>query len=245
VARLENTGPILALQMHVCAKDMRDPLSDLRFAFRAFVKSRVFADVAVLSVALGIGANTTIFTLLQVLLRLLPVKDPQQLVQLRWAGAYYGTNIGYSALSYPMYKDFRDRNQVFSGVICRYALPLRLGLNGRGERLAGEPVSGNYFQVLGVNGVLGRVITPDDDRIPVRHPLAVVSYRFWIERMNGDPAPRSPWLWSQHSRVTSPLSVQRASTLSAPCAVSKPARLANLHLNELGSALQWFVGVSI
>jgi predicted permease len=166
---------------------MRDLLSDLSFAFRTFVKAPVFAGVAVVSLALGIGANTAIFTLLdQVLLRMLPVKDPQQLVQLRWQGTHYGSNTGYAALSYPMYKDFRDRNQVFSGVICRYALPLSLRLNGRGERLDGELVSGNYFQVLGVQAALGRVITPDDDRIPDGQPVAVLSYRFWMERFHGD-----------------------------------------------------------
>jgi predicted permease len=168
---------------------MRDLLSDLYFALRTFVKSPVFAGVAVLSLALGIGANTAIFTLLdQVLLRMLPVKDPQQLVQLRWEGTHYGSNTGYAAISYPMYKDFRDRNQVFSGVICRYALPLSLGLNGRGERLDGELVSGNYFQVLGVQAALGRVITPEDDRIPDGEPVAVLSYSFWMERFHGDRA---------------------------------------------------------
>ncbi len=167
---------------------MRDLLSDVQFALRTFVKSPVFAGVAILSLALGIGANTGIFTLLdQVLLRLLPVQDPQQLVQLKWKGSYYGSNTGDAAISYPMYKDFRDRNQVFSGVICRYALPLSLGLSGRGERLDGELVSGNYFQVLGVKAALGRVITPDDDRIPDGEPLAVLSYRFWKERFHGDP----------------------------------------------------------
>lgn len=94
---------------------MRDLLSDLRFALRTLGKSPVFTGVAVLSLALGIGANTAIFTLLdQVLLRLLPVKDPEQFVQLRWEGSHYGSDTGYAALSYPMFKDFRDRNLVFS-----------------------------------------------------------------------------------------------------------------------------------
>jgi predicted permease len=168
---------------------MRDLLADLRFALRTFAKSPVFAGVAVLSLALGIGANTAIFTLLdQVLLRLLPVQDPEQLVQLKWEGSYYGSNTGYAALSYPMCKDFRDRNQVFSDVMCRYALPLSLGLSGQGERLDGELVSGNYFQLLGVKAAIGRTITPDDDRIPGGHPVAVLSYRFWAERFHADPA---------------------------------------------------------
>src|SRR5215831_1380029 len=168
---------------------MRDLLFDLSFALRTLARSPLFTGVAVLSLALGIGANTAIFTLLdQVLLRLLPVKDPEQLVQLRWEGSHYGSNTGYAALSYPMYKDFRDRNQVFSAVICRYALPLSLGLSGQGERLEGELVSGNYFQTLGVRAAIGRIITPDDDHIPDGHPVAVLSYDFWVERFHADPA---------------------------------------------------------
>ncbi len=93
---------------------------ELRFAVRSLIKSPVFASVAVLSLALGIGANTAVFTFLdQVLLRLLPVKDPQQLVQLKEVGQHYGSNTGINALSYPIYKDFSEQNQVFSGVLCR------------------------------------------------------------------------------------------------------------------------------
>ena len=166
---------------------MRDLLSDLRFALRTLAKSPVFAAVAVVSLALGIGANTAIFTLLdQVLLRLLPVKHPEQLVQLRWEGSHYGSNTGYAALSYPMYKDFRDQSQVFSGVMCRYSLPLSLGYNGQNERLEGELVSGNYFDVLGVKAILGRTIMPDDDRLPGAHPVAVLSHSFWVERFRAD-----------------------------------------------------------
>src|SRR5579862_1518479 len=92
---------------------------DLRFAARSFKKSPVFLAVAVLSLALGIGANTAIFTLVdQLLLRLLPVKDPQQLVLLWGRGSHYGSNTGRYKLSYPMYEDFRDHNQVFSGMVC-------------------------------------------------------------------------------------------------------------------------------
>jgi len=85
-----------------------------------------------------------------------------------------------------MYKDFRDQNQVFSGVMCRYSLPLSLGYNGQNERVEGELVSGNYFDVLGVNAILGRTITPDDDRTPGAHPVAVLSYKFWAERFRAD-----------------------------------------------------------
>src|SRR5580700_451872 len=98
---------------------MRDLLSDIQFAVRTFVKSPVFAGVAVLSLALGIGANTGIFTLLdQVLLRLMPVKNPQELVLLHMEGFHYGSNWGGHSLSYPMYRDFSSHNSVFSGMFC-------------------------------------------------------------------------------------------------------------------------------
>src|SRR5579864_4630425 len=103
-------------------------LSDLRFAVRTLRKSPVFTAVAVLSLALGIGANTAIFSLVdQILLRLLPVKDPSQLVLLAMKGFHYGGNWGYNALSYPMYKDFSENNTVFSGMFCRFENRVSLG----------------------------------------------------------------------------------------------------------------------
>jgi len=159
---------------------------DLRFAFRSFKKSPVFLTVAVLSLALGIGANTAIFTLVdQILLRLLPVKDPEQLVLLWGRGQHYGSNNGRYKLSYPMYEDFRDHNQVFSGMFCRWATSFSVSADGRTERVEGELVSGTYFPVLGVSAALGRVFTPDDDRMPGGHPVAVISYRYWINRFGG------------------------------------------------------------
>src|SRR5215831_2794075 len=122
---------------------------DIRFALRTFRKSPVFVLVAVLSLAFGIGANTAIFTLVdQVLLRLLPVKDPEQLVLLWGRGPHYGSNNGRYKLSYPMYEDFRDHNQVFSGMFCRWETPLSASYAGRTERVSGELVSGTYFPVL-------------------------------------------------------------------------------------------------
>src|ERR1700733_8766857 len=124
---------------------------DLRYSFRTFKKSPVFVAVAVLSLALGIGANTAIFTLVdQLLLRLLPVKDPQQLVLLWARGPHYGSNNGRYKISYPMYEDFRDHNQVFSGMCCRYETSMSISSDGRTERVDGELVSGSYFPVLGV-----------------------------------------------------------------------------------------------
>ena len=159
---------------------------DLRFTLRTFRKSPVFVGVAILSLALGIGANTAIFTLVdQILLRLLPVKDPQQLVLLWGRGPHYGSNNGRYKLSYPMYEDFSSHNQVFSGMFCRWETALSVSEGGRTERVDGELVSGTYFQVLGVAAALGRVFTPDDNKVPGGHPIAVISYRYWQNRFGG------------------------------------------------------------
>jgi predicted permease len=161
---------------------------DLRFAVRTFKKSPVFVVVAILSLAFGIGANTAIFTLVdQLLLRFLPVPDPQQLVLLWSRGSHYGSNNGLHKLSYPMYEDFRDHNQVFSGMFCRYDMSFSISSEGKTEKVEGELVSGTYFPVLRVGAALGRVFTPDDDTTPGAHPFAVISYRYWLSRFAGSP----------------------------------------------------------
>jgi predicted permease len=161
--------------------------NDVRYALRTLRKAPLFTAVAVLSLAFGIGANTAIFTLLdQILLRLLPVKSPEQLVLLTMRGEHYGSNWGGNAISYPMYKDFRDNNQVFTGLLCRFPIPASLGFNGHTERVQAELVSGNYFPLLGVGTALGRAITPDDDRVPGGHPVVMLSYDFWQSRFAGD-----------------------------------------------------------
>ncbi len=160
---------------------------DIRYALRTFRRAPLFTAVAVFSLALGIGANTAIFTLLdQVLLRLLPVKDPNELVLLTMRGQHYGSNWGGNAISYPMYKDFRDNNQVFSGMFCRFPTAASLGYGRQTERVQAELVSGNYFPVLGVGAVLGRPISPSDDRVPGGHPVVVLSYDYWQSRFAGD-----------------------------------------------------------
>ena len=161
--------------------------ADLRFSLRTLAKSPVFALVAVLSLGLGIGANTAIFSLVnQIILRLLPVKNPQQLVLLNGNGNHYGSNWGGNALSYPMYKDLRDHNQVFSGMFCRFELPLSMSFQGKTERVEGELVSGNYFPVLGISPAAGRLFNAGDDTTPNANPLAVLSYNFWQTRFGGD-----------------------------------------------------------
>jgi predicted permease len=163
-------------------------LADIRFALRSFAKMPVFSAVAVTSLALGIGANTAIFTLMdQVLLRALPVTDPEQLVLVFARGPHYGSNWGSNSMSYPMYRDIRDRNQVFSGLIGRFATSCSFSYQGHTERVTTELVSGNYFDVLGVRAAAGRLIIPEDDRAAGSGTVAVLSYGYWQSRFSGRP----------------------------------------------------------
>jgi predicted permease len=160
---------------------------DLRYGFRGLRKSPLFTVVAVLTLAFGIGANTAIFSLMdQVLLELLPVKHPEQLVLVAERGIRFGDSWGDNDISYPMYRDFRDGNQVFSGMFCRYPTSVSLGYGDRTEQVAAELVSGSYFPVLGVTAVAGRTLTPEDDRVPGGHPVAMLSYSFWQSRFSSD-----------------------------------------------------------
>jgi predicted permease len=166
----------------------RTAVRDLNYALRTLRRSPGFTIVAVVTLALGIGANTSIFTLLdQVLLRLLPVKDPQSLVLLTMRGHHYGSNWGQNATSYPMYKDIQAHNEVFSGMFARFPVYASVTIGKQAERVKGELVSGTYFDVLGVGTALGRTFTPDDDRTPHGHPLVVLSYNFWKQRLGGNP----------------------------------------------------------
>jgi predicted permease len=190
---------------------MRHLLRDLRYAWRGLLRSPIFTLVALVSMALGIGANTAIFTLVdQVLLRQLPVKDPGELVMLSQTGYHYGNNSGGNAHSYPMYEDFREsfvdhaiqpkqprastpydpaaKTPLFSGLFARNSAAFNVGFGGTTERVQGEYVSGTYFTVLGIGPALGRVLTPDDDRNLGGEPIAVLSYDYWRTRFASDPA---------------------------------------------------------
>lgn len=168
---------------------MRSLTNDIRYALRGFRRTPLFTIVAALSLAFGIGANTAIFSLLdQVLLRLLPVKNPDELVILVERGTHYGSNWGMNALSYPMYRDFSKHNDVFTSMFCRFPFAASLGYGSKTERISAELVSGTYFPVLGVGAAAGRVFGPDDDRQPGGHPLAVLSDAFWQTRFGRDPS---------------------------------------------------------
>jgi putative ABC transport system permease protein len=163
-------------------------MQDLRYAIRTLRRAPGFAFIVVLTLGLGIGANTAIFSLMdQVLLRFLPVKDPRALVQLDGPGAFSGRTFNDRTFSYPMYVDMRDRNTVFDGLIARFPTSVTLTYRGQAERVDVEAISGNTFELLGVSPVLGRAITPDDDRTPGAHPVAVISYSYWQRRFAGSP----------------------------------------------------------
>jgi predicted permease len=162
-------------------------INDIRYALRMLTKNPAFAGVVVLTLALGIGANAAIFSLLdQVLLQSLPVANPDQLVVLSAYDPKAGPD-GDSSFSYPMYQDLRDRNSVFSGVIARGGTQMNVSYGDQTERVRGELVSGNFYEVLGVRPWIGRLFTQDDDRTPRAHPVAVLSYTFWESRFNKDP----------------------------------------------------------
>jgi predicted permease len=169
---------------------MANLLADVRLVVRTWLKAPSFAAIAILSIALGIGANAAVFTLVdQVLLRRLPVKDPHELVQVTFSGTRYGSNWGDgSELSVPVYKELRDNTKAFAGVFARFGVAITAGAAGKSERVAGELVSGSYFPVLGVGAALGRTIGEDDDRMPNGHPVAVLSHGYWRTRFNGDPS---------------------------------------------------------
>jgi predicted permease len=169
--------------MHVLTRD-------LRYALRGLRRSPLFATVAVLSLGLGIGANTAIFSLMdQVLLRTLPITRPEELVMLYQAGPHNGSNMGTRMHAYPMYKDFQQRAERLAEVLCRRLVPASVSVDNQTERLQAEIVSGNYFSMLGVTAAVGRVFnSKEDDQIYNGHPVVVLSHDYWVSRFNRDPA---------------------------------------------------------
>ena len=158
---------------------------DVRYGLRMLARSPGFTAVVILTLALGIGANTAIFSIVNaVLLNSLPVQKPGELVVLKYSDPQSGEL--NEDFSYPMYQAVRDKNKSFSGVLARSGLDLNLGYGGQSEQLYGELVSGNYFTTLGVRPWLGRLFTEDDDRVPGAHPVAVLSYGYWQRRFGSD-----------------------------------------------------------
>jgi predicted permease len=168
---------------------MSNALSDLRFALRGLRRSPLFATVAILSLALGIGANTAIFTLIdQILLRKLPVRAPDELVMLHQQGPHNGSNMGSRMHSYPLYQDLQQKAEPLADVLCRRLVAASVSVDNRTERVEAEMVSGNYFTLLGVQPALGRVFnSEEDDQVYRGHPVVVLSHSYWVSRFAGDP----------------------------------------------------------
>ncbi len=166
---------------------------DLRYALRQLAKAPGFAAVAIVTLALGIGANTAIFSLIdQALLRTLPVKEADRLVILQSLGSFNGhtssrTDDNFS-FSYPMYRDLRDQNSVFSGLIATDKVNLGVQWHNQPELVDAELVSGNYFDVLGVQPAVGRLLVASDDVVVDANPVAVLSFSYWKRRFGSDPS---------------------------------------------------------
>jgi predicted permease len=151
-------------------------VQDLRYAVRQLARNPGFAAVAILSLALGIGANTAIFSMIDhVMLRALPVSHPEELMTL-----------GRNSRNYPIFEKIRDRNQVFSAIMGTHLMPdMEVTIDGAKSRAMGELVTGNYFPELGVGAAIGRVIVPDDDREAESGPVAVISHAYWMRVFAG------------------------------------------------------------
>ena len=162
-------------------------IQDLRFALRLLAKERWFTTVAVVSLALGIGANTAIFSLINTLmLRMLPVREPQQLVQ--FLSAYPG-DPRMNAFPWASYESFRDRNRSFSDVVASASARFAVSRDGsEAQTVDGEYVTGNFFTGLGVEPARGRMLGPQDDRIGDGAAVAVLSWSYWSSRLASDSA---------------------------------------------------------
>src|ERR1700730_4648213 len=164
---------------------------DVRYGLRMLAKHPGFTAIAVLTLALGIGANTAIFSLLnQILLRQLPVKNPGELSILRSPGPKSGhvwsDGDDSEIFSYPLYKGLAKNTSVFDGVIARYSFSASISNHGQTDLGSGELVSGNYFQTLGVGAAVGRVLMPEDDVVPGGHPVVVLSHAYWAQHFGAD-----------------------------------------------------------
>lgn len=173
---------------------MNTLIQDIKYGLRMLLKSPGFTAIAILTLALGIGANTAIFSFTdQVLLRTLPVPNPQELVVLRSPGPNPGRTSsdmtdGAQAFSYPMYKDLSDRSTVFTGLLACFGVDVNVTGHGTTQSGTGELVSGNYFQTLEVQPALGRVFDANDETAPGANSVAVLSYAYWTRKFGADPS---------------------------------------------------------
>jgi putative ABC transport system permease protein len=165
---------------------MDNLLKDLRYGMRALIRKPGFTSVVVITLALGIGANSAIFSIVdKLLLRSLPVKDPQELVLL--TAESVNPRFLNTVFSYPDYLDYRDKNDVLSGLVAFSQQDMNLSEGEQIERVRGEMVSANYFDMLGLNAARGRTFLAEEGAASGAHPVAVVSHGLWQRRLGGDP----------------------------------------------------------
>src|SRR5437660_906394 len=165
----------------------RDLLYDLRFSARSFLRSPGFTAVTLLSLALGIGATTAIYSLVdQVILHALPIHAAARLVLVDWDGDQVGGGFGsWNLMSYPMCRDLQRQTRFFDGVLCRAEIDVNLSAGSDPKPVSAEIVSGSYFSVLGIGPALGRVIEEPDDAAPGAGPVVVLSHDFWQTEFGG------------------------------------------------------------
>jgi predicted permease len=175
---------------------MNPMLQNIRYALRQLRKSPAFTLTVIVTLALGIGANAAVFTLFdQALLRMLPVEKPKELVRFEWNGAFSGsmssfggdTENHHNYFSYPMYKDLRDHNQVFSDILASDKTNVGVSWHNQAENQDAEVVTGNYFQMLGLKPAAGRLLAPQDDTAKNANPVLVLSYNYWKARFGASP----------------------------------------------------------
>jgi predicted permease len=168
---------------------LSDFVYDLRYSARAFLRSPAFTVTTLLSLALGIGATTAIYSLVdQVVLHSLPVRDPERLALVDWKGDHVVGGFGtYNLMSYPICRDLQQQTRFFDGVLCRAESFVTVSTGGDPRPVMAEIVSGSYFSVLGIGPTLGRVIEARDDAAPGGGPVAVLSYDFWQAQLGGAP----------------------------------------------------------
>src|SRR3984893_10777414 len=166
-----------------------DFVHGLRFSERSIRRSPSFTATAVLSLALGIGATTALYSLIdQIVLRALPVDHPERLVLFNWNGEQLAETFGGdNVMSYPICRDLQQQKQFFDGVFCRAATTINFSTSAEPRLTAAELVSGTYFSVLGVSPALGRLLMIDDDQVPGSSPVVVLSYDFWKNQLGSAP----------------------------------------------------------
>ena len=179
--------------------------TDLRFTIRSLRKAPNFVAVAVFSLALGIGATTSIFSLFyQVLLRSLPVRDPEALVIFHSDGPHPGStrsDNNETSFSYPMFRDLRSRATAFNGVIARSSFSAGFSTGQQTERIQAELVSGNFFDTLGLQPATGRLLHASDEGEPGESPVVVLSYAFWQDHFGGRDVSNQKILINNHPMV--------------------------------------------